>query len=218
MNSQEPIQFEDAELKAAIRRLWPAHVASDATRQRVEEILRGDRPQTRMRIGWFPSAIAAVLVLGLIGIVAYRLYEAAEYREYIEANHSNFQRLVAAHRAAAPSGEAAMSAEQLANRLGRPIASLASTAGKLESGRTLAFGESVLAVLTYQGVDRISVVSLPASELVEAHDGFAYDIQIDGCQLVGAVRQDNLFCIVAESGADPKMLHALMDHMTVTSP
>lgn len=219
MMADEDAQFDDPELKQSIQKLWPSQPANDMTRQRVAQILRqGTAASMRQRV-WPPWVAAAAVVLILAGIVGYRAYEAHEQREYIQANMAHFGEMVNLHEALAASDTSPdwRNMNALARQLGAPVAGMAG--GEPTNSRILPFGSTQAACVQYLvGGAKLTVISAPADAFVEAHDGFAYDVEVREHTLSGAVRGQQLLCVIGDPGVGRQTTRRIARELQTTSP
>jgi hypothetical protein len=210
-------QFDDASLKAALQRHWPSDTASEMTRQRIAGLFRAPARSNR----WLVRAAALLLASGLLAMVGYWGYEAYEHWEYVEANRDRFSEMARIHAADVATASAAFSTPQEASRaMNRAVATLPPDA-PWTIGSTAAFpffGQQALRTDFVRGPQRISVLSIPASALVDAHDGFSYVESVGSVTLAGAVRGDQVFCVVGDDATDRQTVANTSSKLVIVSP
>lgn len=229
--SEQPPSFDDPALRDALRRQWPDEPATVMTRARIQGLFRagGDeraagvaaRPAGRSVGRWVGLAASLLLTAGLLGILAYWGYEAYEQWEYVEANRGRFSEMAAVHASAGDAPADFDTPTAAAKAAGRPVATLAAdVAGwRVDSvGTATVSGERIVRVTYATDGRRVSVLSLPATALVDAHDGFAYTVDADRHTLVGAVRGDSVFCVIADPGIPPADVERLAAGLHVVTP
>lgn len=223
--SQRPSDsFDDPGLKAALRRQFdPTATATPMTRARVRSLFSpSPSSQARPASGRFTPwriAAAALLSAGVLGMIGYFAYHAYEQWEYVEANRGRFAEMAAAH-AAADHTQSFGSPADAARAIGQPVGVLSGQAGLTpeQTAATTIGGRTALRVTYLTQAGRVSVLSLPAEALIDAHDGFAYTVEADGHTLVGAVRGGNVYCVIADPTVDRADVRRWATGLQVVTP
>lgn len=233
---EDTAPFEDAALKAALKRVRGGHRASPALRQQVMASLarvgaeaapqwskstRQGLGPSRWRLGrWGTAAAASILLLIGVSMALYYQHQRHERAEYTAANQSLFAAMVAAHEnagnlrpleaSACASPESA--ARHLRAQLGHsvPPVRLSAAGWDLDSAGVTMLGSTQAAQWRWKrGGQRLSVFSVPLSAVVGGDAVGQYELTWQQHPVVGVVRMDSLNCVVGDPSATLDEVRAL---------
>jgi hypothetical protein len=235
---QEPSQFDDPSLKAAIRELRGGHRASEQLRGRVADALRNQAiaeptvpSQTiarRIPPRRLIMAAAAAILIAISGTSLFLQYRGSvagkqSYSSGYLSKNDVLEGMVVAHKigSSITASESALSsslsdpksvAAEAKKKLSRtiPVADLAAAGWKLDEAAfcTIANFQSLRMHFVRDGRS-VTVVSLPASAWIGGHDGDRYAMVTDNDPIAGFVRADSLTCVVG----DPSVTSAEVIHL-----
>jgi anti-sigma factor RsiW len=223
---EEPIHFDDPDLKAAIARIRGGHkarqdVVDRVRRSLVEAIDGGARhapaaSRQVWRMGYRPMprrfAVAASIVAAFaLGVLSHRVaHKFAEAQEYIEANNRLFQAMIAAHQgtfsrpeAFGPVSNPASVRQQLADRLAHevPLPDLSAQGWTLREAAVVQVAALPAARCVFsRGGSTLTLLSLPSAAFAGAEDGQTYQTVVDGHPLAGFIRGGGVHCVVGDAG------------------
>lgn len=219
MESKEPETFEDAELKAAIRRAWRGDSAPPELieRIRIAAAESGSAPNRFVGPlrpgGWrMAMAIAAVMLLGIC-LVGYRMSRVAPSAPAVAAvlPESLASELVATHDMCCgapdhhmpglPRKDFDLIASVLTRRLGWPV--LAGSLGDdwtFKGASICPVGPNHSAHLVFKHDNaNVSIFSLPASVLSGQAENVSYEQVEAGHPIASFTEHGGLFCVVGSS-------------------
>ena len=218
---EQPVQpFDDASLKAAVRRALGSGEGAPAGLR--ERILAAGNTDTReasdrpiplyRRSPLYRFAAAAVVVIGF-GALGYTIWDMTRVPTYpgkptYAFSNSLYKAMIQTHEARR-SGSASpdtvdtlAGASSLAGAIGRPafVADLTKEGWTFRGGGVRSVGSHAAAQLFFtKGEAAISVFSLPASAAPQAGEGATYDTVFDGSPIAGYTHRNGLYCIVGSS-------------------
>ena len=206
---ERPGQFDDAALKAAVRRTWGEQRAPENLRRNLAAIALAARPAPpRIRFAPRPLAAAAVLVIG-IGAVVFQLYRLRPATPQLP-NHYQLSAALVSELTRRHDADADLSAantdlsklgQQLSQKLGMKVLSASPGADYHFAGASISEigGQQVAHLLFQRGSESLSIFSMPASQLPHTSPGSHYDAS-DGKHMMAGFVQDGGFYCLAASG------------------
>jgi hypothetical protein len=215
--STNPTSLDDPALKAALRRELGGVVAPAALRAKLEAMVKAGpggsvpvpaaagvapaAPTDTTTAGRVPGvawarrmavAAAVFIVATSVGGYLYQRHLDHEREEYLEANESNFRKMIAFADAPVAGGNL----DDVRKQLGHAVATLGGD-WQLAGSRLVDFNGKPAAALTYtRGTAgrSVTVFTIPVDALVEADELGAYEDAVDGRKIAGVVRDDWAYC------------------------
>jgi hypothetical protein len=201
-------QFDAPELKSAVKRLYAAERAPVGLRQHVETILRAEQASSRpMRIEraviW-QRAVAALIVLGLTGLILRANYErhhpvGDETLLAMVRTHDFCCKATNAHRwTSIPQNDFVLMGQNMASRIKEPVLATDIGNGWTFVGAAMCpVGDKQSAHLVYQRKGQwLSIFSIPASSCKKVRDGAFGGEQLNDHMIAGFARTGGVYCMV----------------------
>jgi len=236
MNQQDPIEFDDPSLKAAVQRAVGQEKAPAHLRQRVATTLAshataGSAPSRRLRISWdrrtFTTALAACIALIAIGYMALIVRDnffppkipVAVGPTVTELPRNVAQAMITVHERNAALSDykplAGRDPEKLREQLSKDVAIPVVIADlgdgwTFKSAAECKVADVQAAEVEYSKQGQIlSVFSIPAEAIYSAPNGAEYDQVVDGHAVSGFRNGPGLYCLVGSAGSDAPTLKTL---------
>jgi len=205
--AEQPGQFNDKALKAAVRATWGEQRAPENLRRSIAAIALAARPAPpRFRIGPRSLAAAAVLVVGISSVVfqVYRLRPVPpQLPNHYQLSSSLVADLAAKHDRDAYLGSTSMDLAQLGKELSEKlgITVLSASPGPdyhFEGASISTIGNQQAAHLLFKrGSESLSIFSMAADQLPHTNQWAHYD----GCDakhtMAGFVQDGGFYCLTA---------------------
>jgi hypothetical protein len=206
-------QFDAPELKSAVKRLYAAERAPAGLRQHIETILRAEPAAARpMRIDrWviWQRAVAALIVLGLSGLIVRANYERRhpvgdETLLAMVRTHDFCCKPTNGHRwNSIPQNDFVLMGQNMASRIKEPVLATDIGNGWTFVGAAMCWvGDKQSAHLVYKRDGQwLSIFSIPASSCKKVRDGGFGGEQLNDHMIAGFARTGGVYCMV---GSCPK--------------
>jgi len=201
-------QFDAPELKTAVKRLYAAERAPAGLRQHVESILHAQqvtpRPMRIERAVIWQRAVAAVIVLGLTGLILRASYERRhpvgdQTLLAMVQTHDRCCKDSNPHRwNSIPQNDFVLMGQNMASRIKEPVLATDLDNGWTFVGAAMCWvGDKQSAHLVYRRNSQwLSIFSMPASACEKVRDGGFGSQKINDHMIAGFARTGGVYCMV----------------------